>query len=222
MGLFSFIGSCVSSVSNFISSAASSFGGLISSAVSAISPALGLGISAVGKIASVAQGLMQAFGIFKPDEKIEDMGDRMLQAADAGIKPEGYDKFDEYMAEIRSRKLDPEKSKDIAEEVKKAAGVTLSTLALQDKFKDSGTINVADIWLLAGRNGDYFNADKLGSVLNNIKDIKSVVDYFDKKSNISTQDAVTIEKQLFDIEKTASPEKPDHAIYEELKSMKHQ
>ncbi len=212
MGWFS---SICSSVSSFVSSAASSFGGAIGSAISAISPMLGMGISVIGKVANIAQGVMQGLGLFKPNENTEEMGDRMIQAADGGIKPEGYDKFDDYMAEIRSRKLDPEKSKETPLEVKQSAGIALSTMALEDKFK--GTTNIEDIWLLYAKNPDYFNAEKLTSVMSTFKDIKSISDYLDGKANV--KDAMTTEKTLFDIEKSASPDRDDKSIYDELRKM---
>lgn len=213
MGFWSSVGSFCSSVASFASSAISSIGGAIGAAVSAINPVLGLGISMIAKVAGIAHTVMQGLGLFKPEEKMDDMGDRMMQAAEAGIKPEGYDKFDDYMAEIRSRKLDPEKSKETPTEVKLAAGLTLSTMALEDKFK--GSVNIPDIWLLASRNSDYFNAGKIGSLLENVKDIKSVADYFDGKLN--TKDAMSMEKTLFNMEKAVSPDKDDRTIYEELK-----
>lgn len=215
MVFFSAIVSAISSVASFVSTAVSSMGGAIGAAVSSISPMLSMGISVVGKVANVAQVLMRVLDIFKPDEKVDDMGDRMIQGADAGIKPEGYDKFDDYITAIRNRPLDPEKSKSTALEVKQAAGITLSTMALEDKF--AGTANIADLWMLAGRDSGYFTGDKLVKVLEGFQDIKSLVSYFDGKS--SPEATKEINQKLFDIEKAASPDKDDRAIHRTLNSI---
>lgn len=212
MGLLS---SICSSVGSFVSNAVSSFGGAIGAAVSAINPVLGMGISVISKVANIAQGVMHGLGLFRPNENTEEMGDRMIQAAANGIKPEGYDKFDDYMAEIRSRNLDPEKSKETPLEVKQSAGIALSTMALEDKFK--GTANIADIWSIYAKNPDYFTADKLTSILSTFKDIKSIVDYFDGKAPV--KEAMATEKSLIDIEKAASPNRDDKGIADELRKL---
>jgi hypothetical protein len=190
-------------------------GGAIGSAVSAIAPMVNMGLNIINKVAIVAKVVMTVLNIFKPEEKIEEMGDRMMQAAEEGIKPEGYDKFDDYMQAIRNRPLDPEKSNATSLEAKQIAGVALSTMALESKFE--GKVNLSDLWLLAGRNSDYFTGDKLIKVLDTFQDIKTVVNYFDGK--LSPEAAKETKQKLFDIEKAASPEKDDNAIHSTLRSI---
>ncbi len=200
-----------SSVGSFCSGVASSIGGALSSALSAISPVLGMGLEVIKAVAQVAHTVLTALGIIQPEEKIDDLGDRVNQAAEAGIKPENYEKFDDYVQAIRSFDLDPEKSKKTTETEKLASGLGFASLALEDKYKGSDAGNLANIWNLVAKNPEYFSAEKIGSLLSTTQDIKSIADYFDNKLN--TKDALVAEQKLFNTEKSLSPEKTDNAIY---------
>jgi hypothetical protein len=211
MGFWSSLGSICSSV-------ASSISGAFSSALSAISPVLSMGLEAIKAVAQVAHTVLTALGIIQPEEKIDDLGDRVNQAAEAGIKPENYEKFDDYVQAIRSFDLDPEKSKKTTETEKLASGLSFASLALEDKYKGSDAGNLANIWNLVAKNPEYFSAEKIGSLLSATQDIKSIADYFDNKLN--TKDALVAEQKLFDAEKSLSPEKTDNAIYANLDAAK--
>jgi hypothetical protein len=208
----------LSSLGSAISSACSSIGSAISSAVSVISPTLSLGIEIVKAVSLVAQTVLKVLEIISPDEKLEDMGDKVQQASEAGITLEKFEKFDEYVQAIRNFELDPEKSKKTTEVEKLAVGLGFASLALENKYKGSDVNNLANLWNLVAKNPDYFTSERILSMLPVTQDMKSIADYFGNK--LDTKEALSVEKTLFDLDKSLSPNKSDDAIYKELDAAK--
>lgn len=215
MGFWSSIGSAISSG---FSSFCSAVGGALSSALAIVSPMLALGIEAIKAVATIAHTVLTELGIIQPEEKVDDIGDRVQQASEAGIKPENYEKFDEYVTAIRGFELDPEKSKKTSESEKLLTGLSFASLALEDKFKGSDAGNLSNLWLLVAKNPDFFTGDRISSILSATTDIKSIKDYFDGK--LTSSGADIIEQKLFDAEKSLSPEKTDNAIYADIDTAK--
>lgn len=215
MGWLSSLGSAISGA---FSSACSAIGGALSSALSVISPMLSVALEVVKVVVSVAHSVMMELGLLEPEDDLEDMGNRMLQAGEAGITPENYEKFDDYVQAIRNFDLDPEKSKKTSETEKLVAGLGFATLSLEDKFKGSDAGNLANLWLLVAKNPDFFNSDRISSILSTTTDIKSIKDYFDGK--LTASETETIEKTLLTAEKSLSPDKSDNAIYADVNNAK--
>lgn len=197
MGFWSSVGSVVSSVGSAISSGISSIGSALSSFSNTIAPVIGSIISAIpaiGKtVANVAQGVLGAFGVLKPDEKIEEVGERALQAAEAGITYEEFDDFDEYLDELRNFDLDPEKSNKRTPAEKIVAGLGVGSAGLEDKL-DLNTGDLSSMWLLPMTNSSYFNADKLTSLLTAGQISPDTFNYLD--SNLSASQARDLEKKM--------------------------
>ncbi len=186
MSFLSSIGSFVSSVGSTISSAVSSIGSGISSFASKVAPVLGSVLSKVppvlGPISQWANAIGNLLNIFHPDEKVEDIGDRALQAANSEqeIKPEKFEKFDDYINSLRNFELDPEKSKETPQAVKVTAGLGVATLGLEDKFNlPNGSLN--SVWLLPIANSGYFTPERIKSLLENAKLIGDVGAYLEKR-----------------------------------------
>lgn len=206
------------SLGNAISSGLSAIGGAIGSIATTLSPMLGMALNAVSIVSHIAKTVMQSFGLWNKDDKTEDLGDKMMQANEAGIKPENFDKFDDYAAAVRGFELDPEKSKKTSDTEKQLAGLAFASLSLENKFQGSDVGNLANIWLLAAKNPDFFTTERIGSLLSITTDMKSIKDYFDGKLTSSTIDI--IEQKLVDAEKILSPEKTEQEIYDMLDAAK--
>ena len=168
MGFWSSIGSAISSMGSAISSAVSSIGSALSSFATGVAAVIGGAIEALAPIAkaigTVANALLQGLGILKPNEDIEDMGDRALQAADVGITMDEFEDFDAYMDELRNFEPDPEKSKSYSPAQKTVAGLGVGTVGMEKKF-DAEPGSLDSVWLLPMANPEYFNADRLQSML---------------------------------------------------------
>ncbi|MDY6294970.1 MAG: hypothetical protein SPL45_01550, partial [Schwartzia succinivorans] len=98
--------------------------GEIVSFVSALLPKI---IEIVGKdllmFAQIIMGILKGLGLIKPEEDVEDLGDKALQAEEEGITPEKYDSYEEYLKAVEEFEIDPEKSKEIDEGKKLEKGV---------------------------------------------------------------------------------------------------
>ena len=70
-------------------------------------------------LAPVIQKIGQALGLIDEGEKSEDLGGRALNAEDAGIRPEDFGSFEEYLQEVK--KFPPENDKPLEERMKKGA-----------------------------------------------------------------------------------------------------
>lgn len=212
--VWGFIASIGSAIVSTVSSIGSSVSGFCASVLPKITPALE---SIGGTIAKIANSIMHLFGIIKPDENVEEIGDRAIQAGQSGIKPEKFDSFDEYMDEIRNFKLDPEKSAQMSTVEKMAAGMAVGTVGLEKKL-DVPEGSIGPLWLLAASNPAYFTADRLVNIIKGGGDISTVVRFFE--GELGPADAVDTRQTLMGLERELSPGKSDEVIYAELNDAK--
>ena len=197
MGLFSFVSSCVSAVGSAISSAVGSIGKAVSSFATNFAPTIGSILAKVhpvlGTVSLWASTIGQVLNLFRPDEKVEDIGDRALQAQEKDIKPEKFENFDAYMDGLRNFDLDPEVSDKTSTATKLVAGMAVATLGMEDKFSlERGSLN--GIWLLPMTNSDYFTPERMKSLLENGKVIGDIGAYLEKR--MSGEDASAFRKNL--------------------------
>lgn len=201
MGIFSSIcsavGSICSSVGSAIGSACSAIGSAISSFATGIATVIGGIISALTPVAAAlgkfANAFLQGLGILKPDEKVEDFGDRALQAADKGITIDKFKNFDDYMSALRDFKLDPEQSAKRSSAEKMVAGLGVGTIATEDKFNlDRGSLN--GMWLLPMANSGYFTPERMQTLVNTGRLGGDIFAYLEKR--LSAGDTRTLEKRL--------------------------
>lgn len=197
-----------------IASAVSTIGPAVASFCTNIVPRIVPLLEQVGQIIkTVANVVFTAFDIFKPGEDVEDIGDRSMQAAAQGIKPENFDSFDEYMAEIRNFKLDPEKTAAASGAEKLMAGLAIGTVGLEKKFNaPEGAFGA--IWLMVATNPGYFTADRLTSILQTGSQVLNILRYFAGK--LGPAEAVDARNTMMDVERQRSPDKTDAALYEEI------
>ena len=66
----------------------------------------------IGVIAAVVVDIIaniaKALAVKNPDENVDELGDRVIQAEEAGIHPEDFEKHDDYMKEKYLKLLDKE------------------------------------------------------------------------------------------------------------------
>lgn len=208
--VLSIIASVVSTVVSTVSSIGSGVSSFCASVLPKIVPALDQ-IGAV--IKSIANIVFKVLDIFQPDDDVEDMGDRALQAAEQGIKPDNFDTYDEYIAEIKNFKPDPDKSATLSSAEKIGAGLAVGTTGMEKKF-DAPAGSLAPIWVLAASNPTYFNADRLVGIVQSGHSVTDVMRYFEGK--LGPADAVNTRDILMGMERQRTPEKTDTAIYAEL------
>lgn len=206
------------SVASTVVSAVSSIGTAVSGFCASVLPKIVPTLESVGSvIRGVANAVLQILGIFKPGEDVEEVGDRAIQAGQAGIKPEKFDTFEEYMEEIRNFKLDPEKSTTLSSVEKLAAGLAVGATGLERKF-DAPEGSMGPLWLLAASNPDYFTADRLVNIVRHGGDMGTVVRFFEGR--LGPADAVATRQTLVGLERELSPGKGDDVINSELNSAK--
>lgn len=201
MGWFSsacsFVSSCVSSVGSAIASTVGSIGSALSSFATTVAPALGSILSRIPPIFGVISVWANAIGmllnVLRPDEKVEDIGDRALQAAEQDIKPEKFEDFDQYMQALRDFKLNPEASEKTSPVEKLVSGMGVTTLGMEEKFNlERGSLN--SIWLLPITNADYFTPERIKGLLESGKVIGDVGAYLEKR--LSGEEASALRKNL--------------------------
>lgn len=190
MGWFSsacsFVSSCVSSVGSAISSAVGSIGSAVSSFATKVAPALGSILSKIPTVLNTVSpwvsALSWALNLFRPDEKVEDIGDRALQASDQDIKPEKFPNFEQYMNALRNFDINPSVSEKTSQATKVVAGMAVATLGMEEKFKlNPGSLN--GVWLLPIANSEYFTPERIKSLLEHGKLIGDVGAYLEKRMN---------------------------------------
>ena len=213
-GGISAIGSACSSIGSALSSACSSVLSGISSAVTNLAPVLNaLAIvipqaGLLGKVVLAIEVLSIFIGVMDKDDKIEDIGDRAIQANEAGIRPEDFGSYKEYMTAIKNFELDPQKSEKISATEKMIAGVGVQYWGFEE------TLGSGDIIVKTLTSPDYFTRERLITFLDKVDSIQEVIAYFDGK--LSKSERLPIEEKLVEAEKSLNPDKSDFAIYKEL------
>ena len=126
-------------------------GGLVAGACSVVGGIIGgvFGGGFMGIVTSILlnQSLSLIFRkLFstESDEEIRDMGDRVIQGTEQGIKMEDYETFEEYEAALRGVKLDSERSKSIKQEEKEVAGMAFNMKKLELEY-DFGIDGISEI-----------------------------------------------------------------------------
>lgn len=137
-----------------------------------------LAIDAIKVIAKAVMGLAKALGLVPENTKPEDLGDKAIQAEQAGIIPEKYDSYASYMKAVQEFKVDPEKSKQISAEEKYAKCAEIASALMTEKFGEgmgefilSTAINNKDFFdeKMMGELGKVINGDS--SMIGKISDL---------------------------------------------------
>lgn len=222
MGLFSAIGSAFSSacsaIGGAISNACGSIGSALSSFATSVGTVLGGLVSALAPVAEAigkfANTLLQGLGILKPNENIEDLGDRALQAKEQGITMDQFDNFDDYMAALRDFKLVSEVSAKTSKAEKLVAGIGVGTVGVEDKFNaERGSLN--GMWLLPIANPSYFTPDRIQTMVSTGRFGGDVLAYLEKR--LSGSESRNIEKSFeINVDGSGMDKTELNKLYDEL------
>ena len=194
--------------------------GLLSSLGSALSSVLStivsLPVLEVLAVFQVLKAILEKLGIIEPEVKEDELGDKALQAEEAGIKRENFDTYDDFYKEIQNFEVDPNKSKKYSDAEKAiAATLTLAGLA-EEKIGSLKTAFAAEVVSKFGAN---LGAERADSYSNSFKDnLATVTKYF--KGELSDDQRSSIEKQVVDTEKKLTPEKSGNDILREIDNVK--
>ncbi len=175
------IGAGISAAVGAIGSALSTFATGVGSLVGAIATALPQLGEALGKFGSA---LLQGLGILKPNEKVEDFGERALQMSEEGITMDKFENFDAYIDRMRNFDLDPEKAEKRSQAEKLAAGLGVGTVAMEKQFNATpGSLNA--VWLLPLANPDYFTPERVQNLVSTGRVVGDIWAYLDKRLDAS-------------------------------------
>lgn len=195
MGFLSSVGGAISGAISAVSSVARSIGNFVTGPVAnSLSYVLKAGMEVGSKVFPIIEAVARILGVFRPDEDLDVIGDRALQAADQNIKPENYASHQQYMESLRSFSLDPQRSEDTSVESKKAAGLIVATKGISD-VQNIPMDSVAQLMVLAARNSAYFDSTKMVEMLQGgAPFVKNVIDYFHDRLN--PENSERVEKDL--------------------------
>lgn len=190
MGFFSSICGAISSAVSTIGSAVSSFASGVGTVIGKIAATVAPIAESLGRFASV---FLQILGILKPDEKVEEMGERALQAAEKGTTIDQFDDFDSYMEALRDFPLDPEVAAKRTAAEKLVAGIGVCTVAMERKF-DAAPGSFQGLWLLPIANPTYFTPERMQTIVSTGKFSGDVFAYLEKR--LSAGDSRRVEDAL--------------------------
>lgn len=181
--VFPMIIGALAAAGSAITSAVATIGTAVSSFVATVGPTLAATLETLKPymeiVSKFANVLLQNLSILKPGEKIEDLGERALQAAGQGIKLEQFENFDEYMTALRKFELDPELSTQRSTAEKIVAGLGIATVGVEDKFSaERGSLN--GLWLLPIANPQYFTPERMEGLISVGRLGSDVLAYLDK------------------------------------------
>ncbi|WP_338844540.1 hypothetical protein V8J88_12930 [Massilia sp. W12] len=214
LGILVALGSALIGAVSTIGTAVAAF---CTTTLPAILPVLTQSINVAYLAAKTISAVMQLFEVFSPNEQVEEVGDRALQAAEKEITPDKFEQFDDYMTQIRCFELDPEKSANYDASTKIAAGMAISSLGLERKLHlPEGSMG--GLFVLATQYPEYFTISRLMAILAATKDVGMVVDYYADRLDISNVDYV--ETMLRGVEKTIQPDLDEQSIQAGLHAAK--
>lgn len=108
----------------------------------ALKEVLQLGVKVINALAKAVTAFAEEMGIIETKDP-EELGDKCIQAEEAGIKPENFETYDEYAKAIDNFEVDKEKAANTPLEDKLAKATQHSLEALNNKFPDADVLNLA-------------------------------------------------------------------------------
>lgn len=205
--------------------------GLFSSISSVLSVVVGKLVPALIKIIGVQlEKLSHAFeeffkelGLIEPEDKVEEIGDKALQAEQDEFQPlkvEDFDSYEKYLAAVKEYEVDAEKSALIPQDDKlhKAIEILLGMAIAQfgQSMGEFGQIvvNNPDFYSKSGRLAEYASIAR-----SDPQAFSEIVNYIENK-NMSTEKNDAAFDKLVDMEKKINPEAGDVEIWTTVSEMK--
>ena len=204
MGIFDSFSSMISSgLSSAVSWCSEKFSTLIDT-----------GKVAINAIAGTAGSLMKSFGFFKEEETIESIGDRALQVQESkNISPGEFKNMDEYMDSLRNFDLDLTKSEETPIKHKQLKGLEIAGRLLEEKFNYSEG-SMSELWTLAGLDPQYFDANRLQTLLKNDFNINDVLQYFE--GDLAPVASINTKNKLIELDMELNPNQTKNEVSDKI------
>lgn len=171
------------------------------------------GLKEVGKLIFA---MAKVLGLMKPDIDIQEMGDKALQAQADGITPEAFDSYSDYVAALENYEVDPERSKNISEELKEIKGIEIAIGLIVEKLADTPIVSFIECVLAAP---EFFGDGKMELFSQMIREDKSFVSDFvgyitgAEKNEEKVKEVTDV---LVEVEKKVYPELSEKEAYKHI------
>ena len=209
----SIFGAIFSGISNVLSVVANTFAPLLSKI---LGPTL-------EKLGRAFEAFFRELGLIEPEEKVDEIGDRALQAEVDEVNPvriETFDNHEKYLAALKEYEPNPEQSALIPQDDKMHKGLEiLLGMAIARYGQQMGefgqiVLNNPEFYSQLGRLAALGNIAR-----DNTETFGDIVNYIAGKSMSSEKSDVAIDA-LIDVEKKVNPEATDAEIVKTVSDMK--
>lgn len=197
-----FIGSVASMIATVIGNIGSAIGTGLKAVIGTVTTILEKFETYVPKLVNFVGTLLNAIGVLQPNEKIQDFGERVLQAQERGIQLDDMEDFDAYMAQLRSFELDPKIATKRSELVQMAAAMTVGAVALARRY-DLAPETAAHVYLLSLVNDRFFTPERVLALLADRVILPSLQDYLEGR--LSPDQGLRLAQQLLELERQHHP-----------------
>jgi len=167
---------------------------------------VGFAMEGIKAVTGLFMNIAKALGLIKPEVDEKDLGDKALQAEEAGIRPEKYKTYAEYHEAVENFKVDPEKSKKYTEKQKLVKAAELSAGLAAEKLEK---LPVQDVINLGRDFKDIFSNAARSEQFSNLfaKNPTTVTDVYKYLKGMEKNEdkAMATFNTLVDVEKASFP-----------------
>ncbi|MDO4894517.1 hypothetical protein [Moraxella sp.] len=208
------VGSAFSSVVEKFTDVAKEFVANLAPIISAVAPVLNAlsivfpQLKVLATIVNVLDKVFTALGL--SDKGVEETGQDVLDAQDAGIHLDDYESYDDYKQAVDNFRLEnPDKRGDYSQIEKVTAGMAVLSWGMEEKFGPESSDLVTAI-VMDGPNLEkgegFFTPERTEAIVNGVKNIGDVAKYFSGK--LSVDEKHEMQKELIGIVQKLEPETP--------------
>ena len=175
------------------------------------------------KFGRALEEFFKALGLIEQEDKLEEIGDKSLQAEQDELNPikvEDFDSYEKYLAKVKEYEVDAEKSALIPQDDKlhKAIEILLG-MAIGKYGQSMGefgqiVVNNPDFYSKSGRLEEFASV-----ALTNPQAFAEIVNYIENK-NMSTEKNDAAFDKLVEMEKKHSPNVAESEIWTTVSDMK--
>ncbi len=170
-------------------------------------------------LANIIVGVLKGLGIIDSEETPEDLGDKAIQAEEAGVKPEDFDSYEEYVKAVQDFETDPEKSEKIDSNMKVQKGVELTTKIAVERFGEP----FIEVFLPLLAAYPFFFDERMPIFTEKFRDNPELLANIARFLKGHETDATKAEESLgimFDVEKQVNPNATLQQLMNEIDPMK--
>jgi hypothetical protein len=220
MGLLDTLGDFVSGVCNVVCSVVSTIGSAVKDLATGLITAV-KELPLFQAISKLITFIGKRFGVFKPDENVEDIG---AMAMESDKKPEDFDSTEDYIQHLRENvEFDKEKFEGYSNEKKlacKAIGASIATKGVAEKIGNNlSPIRLMGFWIEAEK--QKFSDEEVGSLIDNFKKDNldfQLSDYL--KGNLKVDESKSYLNSIASALRESNPDIKDDEILDRISKMK--